>query len=96
MDILGPLPKPTQVTQYVLVMTDRYSKLTQPVPAAKTSATQVKNIFLDHSIIPFGIPNYVLTDNGPQLINKIFATICGYLGVKHLTTTAYRLKPTVR
>lgn len=39
--------------------------------------------------MPYGIPNFVLTDNGPQFSAKFFAGFCVYLGVKHLTTTAY-------
>lgn len=89
MDNLGPLPKSTQGYQHVVVMADRYSRLTRAVLTAKRNATQIANIFLDHRIIPFGIQNYVLTDNGAQFVIKFFATTCGDLGIKHSTTAAY-------
>lgn len=41
-------------------------------------------------IIPFGVPSYLLTDNGPQFTShSFFAFLSGCLGTKVLTTTAY-------
>lgn len=40
-------------------------------------------------MIPYGIPTYVLTDNGLQLVGKLFTEICGYPGVKDYKKTAY-------
>lgn len=89
MDILGPLLKTQQGNQYIVMITDKYSKLTRAIPNSKILSTHMSNIFLDHWIIPFGIPSYLLTDNGPQIVRKLFATVCGSLVVKHVTTTAY-------
>lgn len=88
MDILRRLPRTKKRNQYAIEMSDS-SKLTRAVPTAKTSATQVANIILEHWIVPFDIPSYVLPDHGPQFVSKFFATICGFLDVRHLTTTAY-------
>lgn len=40
-------------------------------------------------VIPYVIPTLLLTDNVPQFVIKIFASIYTYLGVSYLTTTAY-------
>lgn len=72
LDILRQLPKITQGNQDAIVMTDKYSKLSRAGPTAKTSATQVANIFLVYWIIPFGIPSYLLTGNGPQFLSRVF------------------------
>lgn len=89
MDILEPLPETMQGNQYVVIITDRYSKLTRAIKTSKTAAAHMANIFLDHWIVSFDISSYLLTDNGTRFRSKFFASICGYLGVKHLTTTAY-------
>ena len=89
MDILGPLPRSKKGNRFITVMTDRYSKLTRAVPSTKTTAPQVALIFLDNWVIPYGIPSYVLTDNGPQFTSKFFACLCAFLGSKLLNTTAY-------
>lgn len=70
-------------------MSDRYPKLTRVVPTAKTSAMQVAHICLHHYIIQFNTEIYVLIDNGPRFIYKLFTAICGYLEVKHLEITTY-------
>lgn len=44
-------------------------------------------MFLDPWLVPFGKSIYVLPDNGPQFVSDSFATIHGYLRVKHLKMT---------
>lgn len=92
MDILGPLPRATNRNQRVMVITDRYSKLTRAIPTWRTTATHAANVFFDHCVISHDISTFLLIDNGPQFVRKFFATICTYLGVKHLTTMAYHPK----
>lgn len=70
------LPRATQRNKFVTVMTDKYFKKTRAVPTAKTSATQVANIFSDHRVIQFGIPRYVLTENDLQVIRNFFTAMC--------------------
>lgn len=62
------------------------------VPTSKTTALQIASLFMDFWIIPNGIPEFVLTDNGTQFISKLFELICAVLGTRHLTTTAYYLQ----
>lgn len=64
MDLVGLMPKMEQGSQYIFVIINRYSKLTRAVPTLKTTATRVINVFMDHCIIPYGMPMYLLTDNG--------------------------------
>lgn len=87
-DILRQLSKTTSKNRYVVVITDRYSKLTRAIMSSKTALAHIVNTFLDQRIIPYGIRSFILTDNRSQIVSKVFATLCGLLGVKHLTTTA--------
>ena len=91
-DILGPLPKSAKGNQYILVITDRYIKLARAIPLATTTASVVAETFLDHWVYPYGMPNYLLTDNGTQFVSKFFETISSCHGIKHLTKTAYHLE----
>lgn len=54
-----------------------------------TTGLEVAKQFVDHWIIPYGAPDYLLSDNCPQLVAKVFEAICASLQVKRLTTTAY-------
>lgn len=42
-DIFEPIPKTTQHSQYILVITDRCSKITRAIPTSRTTSTQVAN-----------------------------------------------------
>lgn len=88
-DILGPLPVSTSGNRFVLVVTDRFSKLTRSIPMKMTTAVKVAEQFVEQWIIPYGAPDYLLSDNGPQFVAKFFEAICTCLTIKHLTTTAY-------
>ena len=89
MDLLGPLPRTHQVNEYVLVITDRFTKLCRSVTLRNTKAVTVVTIFLDLWAYAYGAPSYVLTDNSPQFAAKFFEAICTMIGIKHVFTTAY-------
>lgn len=91
MHILCPLSKTSQSKQYLLNLTDRYSKLTRTIPTSKTNATHA-SLFLNHWIIPFGIPAYLLTNNDTQFFTKFFPSVRGFPGVEDFTTMAYLLQ----
>lgn len=68
-------------------MTERYSKLTWAVPVLKKTHSQAALTFIDNWIMPYSIPNFLLTDTGLQLISKILNALYIFLYVKQLTTT---------
>lgn len=88
-NILDLLPKTTKDNQHVVIITERYSKLTGLVPTARITTTVVACIFFDPWVTPYGIPSYLLTYNGTQVVDKFFGSLCTNLGTKHMTTTAY-------
>ena len=89
MDLLGPLPKTVHGNQHVLVITDRFTKLTRRIPLWTTTASVVANAFLDNCIYVYGAPRFVLTDSSPQFAAKFFDAVCALLGMQHYLTTVY-------
>ncbi|CAN8062790.1 unnamed protein product [Agarophyton chilense] len=89
MDILMPLPNSSHGKRVVLVITDRFIKLTRALPVRKTTATDVATAFLSHCVYPYGTLLYLLMDNGSQFVSKFFSQVCATLGIKYVTTTAY-------
>ena len=89
MDLLGPLPQTRNGNQFILVITDRYSKLARAIPMNKTTAPFVAAAVLNNWIFCYGIPNTILTDNGTQFISEFFKTVCHIMGIRRKTTTAY-------
>lgn len=89
MDILGPFPQTHCGNQFVLFITDRYSKLNRAVPMGKKTAPYVAGAFMSLWVYPYGIPAFLLVENGPQCIAQFFAMMCNLLGISNLTTTTY-------
>ena len=75
MDLLGPFPTTESGFTNILVTTDRFSKLAQVTPLKTTTAPVVANAFVEHWFIPYGMPSFLLTDNGPQFVAKFFESI---------------------
>lgn len=89
MDILGPVPNTNTGNLFVLVTTDWYTKLTKNVLLAKQTASITADAFLTNLVYKFGIPDYLLTENGYNFISKSFSRICSSLHIKQLYTSTF-------
>jgi len=76
-DLLGPLPRTPEGYEYILVICDRFTKVTRAVPLRDMSAPDVISAFLDTWVASYGIPASVLSDNGPQFA-AVLTPITGY------------------
>jgi Integrase core domain/Integrase zinc binding domain len=88
-DILGPLPRTKHGSRFLLVISDRYSKVTKTVPLRTVTALSVARAFCDHWAYVYGPPVSLLTENGPQFTAKFFQAVCSELGIRKIFTTAY-------
>jgi Chromo (CHRromatin Organisation MOdifier) domain/Integrase core domain/Integrase zinc binding domain len=89
MEIVGPLPKTVHGNRFLLVITDRFSKLTRTVPLRTITALSVAKAFCDAWVFSYGPPRYLLTDNGAKSAAKFFLAVCRELGIAKVFTTAY-------
>lgn len=87
-NIFESLPHSANGNEYVIVVIDRFSKLSQLLQTVKTSSAYVANLFLDWWIACHGISAYVLTNNEVHFTSKLLQR-CTMVGMKHLTATAY-------
>lgn len=69
------IAKTNQGHQYICVLTDWYFKQAQAIPMFKTSSTYTAIIFLDHWIVSFGIPAYLLPDSSQQFVRKFLMIV---------------------
>jgi transposase InsO family protein len=89
MDILGPLPRTKHGNRFLLVISDRYYKVTKTIPLRTVTALSVSRAFCDHWAYVYGPPVSLLADNGPQLTANFFQAFCAELGIHKVFTTAY-------
>ena len=88
-DILGPLPTTRAGNKYLLVISDRFSKLTLAVPLPDIRAETVARAFFERWLSVYGVPLVCLSDNGTNFRSKFFQSVCTLLGIKNLFSTPY-------
>jgi len=88
-DLLGPLPRTPERYEYLLVMCDRFSKLTRVVPLRDVTALDVLSAFIDVWIASYGIPDSTLSDNGPQFASIFYQGVLQMLGISTNYATPY-------
>jgi transposase InsO family protein len=89
MDIMGPLPMTARGNQYVLVMSDHFTKWVEAVPMPNQCADTVARAFVDQVITRHGIPDRILTDQGRNFESDLMKKVMQLLGVKKVRTSPY-------
>jgi len=88
-DLLGPLPRTPEGYEYILVICDRFSKVSRAVPLRDITALDVLGAFLDTWVASYGIPDSVLSDNGPQFAAVLWRGVLKTLGIDTNYATPY-------
>lgn len=73
--IFGILPNTESGNQFIVVMVDRFLKLTKVTPTTIRIETIVSSILFNDELSNFRIPPKVLTDNGLQFTSNFFQAI---------------------
>jgi len=89
LDIVGPLPESgTAKIKYILTLQDDLTKYCAAYPIRSTTAEETSECLI-HFISLFGIPKYVLTDQGTNFTADIFKETCKFLKIKQLWSSPY-------
>jgi transposase InsO family protein len=71
LDIVGPLRKALGGFTHLLVAIDKFSKWVEVRPITNLRAEQAVTFFTD-IVYRFGVPNFIITDNGSQFTGRSF------------------------
>ncbi|CAN8075291.1 unnamed protein product [Agarophyton chilense] len=77
-DILGELIRSNQGYRYLLLITDRFSKLLRTVPLKRITALVKAQAFIKHWVYVYGPPEVLLSDNGKQFGAMFFQNVERY------------------
>jgi len=88
-DIFGPIPASKKGNRFILVITDRFAKLTKCVALRRITAMSVGSAIIDAWVSSYGPPDRILSDQGPQLMLNFFIAVMKMLGIETVRTTAY-------
>ena len=89
MDILGPLPRTERGNQYIVIVTDYFTKWVEAYSLPDIKAKTVASVFVDGFICRFGTPVSIHTDQGPQFEARLFKEVCAMLDIHKTRTTPY-------
>jgi len=87
--LLRPLPKTAMGNRYLLVMVDRFAKLTRVVALPREDAETVASAFCNTWVVSYGPPDTLPTDNGPQKTSTLFQEVFRLMGSTKLCSRTY-------
>jgi len=86
-DLFGPLERTAAGHQFILVITDRFTKLVCAIPMDGTSAVECASAVLDYWVGAYGPPDRLLSDGGPQFTSHFWGQVCNLLSIKPKVTS---------
>lgn len=89
LDIVGPLKVSQRGNSFILTMQDDLTKFSAAVPLPNHTANTIAKAFVEQFVCQHGIPNSIVTDQGPDFMSKVFTACCKLLQIKKINTTAY-------
>lgn len=75
-DILSPFSRSIPIHKYLLVITDRFIKMAHTVALTNVTTLTKVPTFVSHWFFPYGHPKVLLSDNGSQLVSRLFQFKC--------------------
>ena len=85
----GPYLESQFGNNYVLVITDQFTKWVELIATKDQQAITVVSAFYERIICRHGCPGSVLSDNGPQFASKLVEMLCSYFGMQKIFSSIY-------
>lgn len=67
-DLMGPFPRSSKGYKYLLVVSDTFTKFTLLFPLRAATAATVARHLLDDVFMVYGVPKYLICDNGSEFV----------------------------
>lgn len=98
LDYVGPLPRSTRGNKFILVVTDYFSKFVVLFPVRSATAKSLSRLVEENIFLVYGVPEYIICDNGPQMRSKEFRDLLSKYKSSFSYTALYypRANPTER
>ena len=89
-DIVGPLPESEKHNNYILVVSDYYTKYVEAYALPDQTAQTVADCLVTEWICRYGVPSEILSDQGRNFESILFQEMCRLLDMKKVRTSRYR------
>lgn len=88
-DFMGPFPRTANQNVYLLVVTDLFSKFSLLKPLRHGKANLLNKYLEENVFLTYGVPEILLTDNGPVFKSKSYLNLCEHYEVKTWKSAVY-------
>jgi hypothetical protein len=90
MDMIDKInPPSSKGHQYILAITDYFTKWVEVIPMKLVTSKDVINFIKEHVIQRFGIPQTITVDGGSVLISEEFRKFAADVGIKMIISSPY-------
>ncbi|CAF1471289.1 unnamed protein product, partial [Rotaria magnacalcarata] len=88
-DYCGPLVRTPRENQYVLVITDYYTRHITAIALPNCTAVTTAQALFNDYFCKYGIPSVILSDRGSHFQNQLMENVKKLIGYNHIYSTAY-------
>ena len=89
-DITGKHPRSRNGYEYILTVMDYFTKWEEAYPIRDHKATTVARMLLENCFTRLGIPEEIISDQGPEFEGELFTELCRYFNIEKFRTSPYR------
>ena len=86
------LPLTKSGNRHFVVFQDYLTNFPLVFPVPDQKAVRLAKLLVEEVVPLFGVPEYLLSDRGTNLLSHLMTDLCKMLGIKKLNTTAYHLE----
>lgn len=88
-DLMGPFPRSSRRNRFLLVVVDVFTKFSLLFPIPTATAQAIKRHLEEDIFLIYGVPDYLVCDNGRQYVSKSFRSMVASYGCKLQLTPLY-------
>ena len=89
-DVTGKHPTSARGNQYIITVTDLFSKWSEAYPVRNHTAPVVAKVLVDQFFSRYGTPKRILSDLGVEFQSHLFQELCKRLEIEQVRTTPYK------
>jgi len=89
LDVVGPLRVTLEGNKYIMTFQDDLSKYAVTVPIGKQGAETIARAFVEKTVLTYGTPQTLQTDQGAIFVSEVFRNTCKILETNKIQSTAF-------